>query len=56
MQPLTKAEREAVVAVLLERVAGSTQDLRDAIGLTNRQAITMMHALERALDKLCAED
>ena len=33
MSRLTKAEKSALVDVLNERIAGGTEDLRDALGL-----------------------
>jgi len=49
---LTKLEKEAVVDVLNERLAGGAEDLRDALGLTMKEAERMTERLQSALEKL----
>lgn len=49
---LTEYECRCVIDVLNERFAGGVDDLRDALGLTNREAARAWSALERALKKL----
>lgn len=53
---LTPKQREAVVAILNERLAGGTEDLRDALGMTNKEAADMMRVLERVTVKLSGKD
>jgi hypothetical protein len=55
MARLTKAEREAVVDVLNERLAGGTDDLADALGIEDEdEAAKMMERLRSARNKLRA--
>jgi hypothetical protein len=50
---LTKKEKEAIVAVLHERLAGSAMDMRDALGLASEEAAeNMMAELQSAVTKL----
>ena len=49
---LTKLEIDAVLDVLNERIAGGSEDLRDALGITEKEAEQMMTRLERAAEKL----
>jgi hypothetical protein len=49
---LTNLEKKAVLAVLLERIAGGTEDLKDALGLTEEEADRMMDLLDSAAEKL----
>jgi len=49
---LTKAEKDAVLDVLNERVAGGTEDLRDALGISDKEADQMMARLENVIRKL----
>lgn len=49
---LTVKQREAVLDVLNERIAGGVDDLRDALGLSKREAGDMMRILERVTNKL----
>ena len=51
---LTDRQADAVIDVLNERIAGGTDDLRDALGLTNKAANEMMRILDRVLHKLKA--
>lgn len=53
---LTQRQCDAVVDVLNERIAGGTDDLRDALGLTNKAAAEMMRILDRVLNKLSARE
>lgn len=53
---LTPNQREAVVAVLDERLAGGQDDLRDALGLTHREAGDMVRTLQRVRNKLASKD
>ena len=49
---LTKLEIDAILDVLNERIAGGSEDLRDALGITEKEAEQMMTRLERAAEKL----
>jgi hypothetical protein len=49
---LTPFQRDALLSVVNERIAGGVGDLRDALGLDDRQADRTMAALERVVDKL----
>ena len=51
---LTDRQADAVIDVLNERIAGGADDLRDALGLTNKAANEMMRILDRVLHKLKA--
>ena len=53
---LTDRQADAVIDVLNERIAGGADDLRDALGLTNKAANEMMRILDRVLHKLKAGD
>lgn len=53
---LTPNQREAVVAVIDERLAGGQDDLRDALGLTQREAGDMFRTLERVRNKLASKE
>ena len=52
MRRLTKLEVAAVVDVLNERLAGGTEDLKDALGITEQEADRMMERLYNAKHKL----
>ena len=52
MSRLTKLEKSAVVDALNERIAGGPEDLRDALGLSQKDAEKMMERLESAVTKL----
>ncbi len=52
MSRLTQREREAVIDVLNEALAGGADDLRDALGLSERDADQMFSRVESARDKL----
>lgn len=52
MARLTKREKEAVIDVLNEKLAGGAEDLRDALGISLAEAEKMMTRLERAVQKL----
>ena len=52
MSRLTKLEKSAVVDVLNERIAGGADDLRDAMGISEKAAEKMMERLESATEKL----
>ena len=54
MPKLTKAEWDAVRAITAERLAGGTDDLRDALGCDDKTAAAMMRCLERVHEKLNA--
>ena len=54
MPRLTRLEWKAVQDVLNERIAGGAWDLRDALALTDREAVAMMRRLERVAGKLAA--
>jgi hypothetical protein len=49
---LTKKEKLAIIDVLNERMAGGVEDLRDALGISLKEAEQMMTRLERAAVKL----
>jgi hypothetical protein len=51
-KPLTKFERQAVLSILNERLAGGVDDLRDALGLSKAEAARYFAALERVSKKL----
>ena len=52
MSRLTKLEKSAVVDVLNERIAGGVEDLRDALGISEKDAEKMMDRLESVITKL----
>lgn len=52
MARLTKKEKEAVIDVLNERLAGGPDDLRDALGISIEDAQRMMTRLENVISKL----
>lgn len=52
MARLTRLEKEAVIDVINERLAGGAEDLRDAMGISLAEAEKMMTRLERAVQKL----
>ena len=52
MSRLTKLEKSAVVDVLNERIAGGVEDLRDALGISEKDAEKMMDRLESVVTKL----
>ena len=52
MARLSKLEKQAVRAVISERLAGCVEDLRDAFGVTDKEAEKMWEKLESAADKL----
>ena len=49
---LTKREIDAILDVLNEREAGGIEDLRDALGITDKEAELMMKTLNSAATKL----
>lgn len=49
---LTERQGEAVIDVLNERMAGGIDDLKDALGLSQKQANATWAALGRALVKI----
>jgi predicted transcriptional regulator len=49
---LTKAEKEAVLDILHERLAGGTEDLKDALGISEKEADKMMERLNNVVLKL----
>ncbi len=52
MPKLTKKEKEAVIDVLNERMSGGSEDLRDALGISLKDAERMMTRLENVVTKL----
>jgi len=49
---LSNAEKEAVIAVINERLAGGSENWRDAIGCTQEEANKTFDLLKSALEKL----
>ena len=52
MAKLTRKEKDAVIDVLNERLAGGTSDLKDALGISEKDAERMMVRLENVVRKL----
>lgn len=53
---LTERQRDAIADVLNERLAGGVDDLRDALGISNKEAKAMWIILERVQKKLYLGD
>ncbi len=49
---LSKAEKEAIIDVLNEKLAGGANDLRDSLGISNDQAAKLMRHLDSACTKI----